>query len=610
VNERPEACPLFTARLVRGAKIGPSPAWLAERLEAVGQRSINNAVDVTNFITFEFGNPCHVFDLRKLAKNAQGRHELRIRSAREGEPLTTLDGRERKLVASDLVVADAERAQSLAGVIGGQDSEVDGSTTDIVLEMATWDPATIRAAARRMQIRTDAGHRFERGVDPRTIEEAAERALALLCELTGGEAAEGVLREGRPLPEDLFVPLRPSRARLVMGIPVEAGEIERLLRPLGIETHAVAEDELRCRVPAHRLDLTREIDLIEEVARIKGLAAVPIAEKLPLRVRPAQPRERAKRELAGALSGLGFWETVTFSFAGEEEAKAFLPEGLRLLAVDEDRRKGARWLRPSVLCGLLGVRRSNQDAGVEQAGGVRLFETAAVFAETPDGRTVERASLGLLLDVDGEGRRRKPEDKQRALRLMRGAIDTLASRLGGAGVRVVPCEAPGGGFAAGAYEPGAVTGLAIDRGDGAGPEAVGIFGLLSGGVQERWGLDVPVVGAELDLEALLAFYPPRTRAQALPQFPHTDRDVSLVVRDEVRWERIDALVRSAALERLESHAFVGTFRGEPIGAGRKSVTLRLRFRDPERTLRAEEVEPAVAAFVDRARRELGAELRG
>ena len=182
-NSEPTMCPLFTARLVRGVKVGPSPKWLSEFLEAVGQRSINNLVDITNFITLELGNPCHVFDLKKLDGG-----ELNIRYAKNGEQLTTLDGKTHKLVESDLVVADANKPTSLAGVMGGQASEVDESTTDVVFEMATWDPVVVRTAARRLAMRTDASHRFERIVDARTIQFAADRAVAMICELAGANS--------------------------------------------------------------------------------------------------------------------------------------------------------------------------------------------------------------------------------------------------------------------------------------------------------------------------------------------------------------------------------------------------------------------------------------
>ncbi|MBZ0171495.1 MAG: phenylalanine--tRNA ligase subunit beta, partial [Phycisphaerales bacterium] len=380
-NRDHAACPLFTAHVLTGCKIGPSPSWLVERLEAIGQRSINNAVDVTNFITMEFGNPCHVFDRSKLAG-----HALVIRFAEEGEKLRTLDDKDRVLRASDLVVADAERAQSLAGVIGGGDSEVDGSTTDIVFEMATWDPVTVRTQARRLAINTDAGFRFQRGVDPRTIEYAANRAVALLCELTGGTLAEGVLSEGTPLPGAQIVSMRPSRVGTILGIDIPVGDVISMLRAVEIGVDQAGEDELRCEIPPHRSrDLPREIDLIEEVARIRGYDAIPVAETMAVSIGPPQAERRARRELGRVLTGMGFDETVTFSFTSPKHAALFMPPGLEASAVDDARRADEPTLRPSGLLGLLGCRRANQAARSASPGMVRLYEVTSVFAQHPAG---------------------------------------------------------------------------------------------------------------------------------------------------------------------------------------------------------------------------------
>ncbi|MCA9299769.1 MAG: phenylalanine--tRNA ligase subunit beta, partial [Phycisphaerales bacterium] len=260
VNDEPGVCPRFTAQVIRGVRVGPSPDWLVRRLDAVGQRSINNVVDVTNYLTLEYGQPAHVFDLGRLEGST-----LRIRFATEGEALTTLDGKKRTLKATDLVVADGGRAQSLAGVIGGADSEVTNDTTDVVLEVACWDPVTIRTAARRLDIRTDAGYRFERGVHPMALETPARRAAALIVELAGGSLEGDLLVEGAPDPAPVVVDLRPSRVSRLMGVPVDVGTMIGLLRHLEIDVDQGGEDTLRCTIPAHRLDLTREIDLVEEV---------------------------------------------------------------------------------------------------------------------------------------------------------------------------------------------------------------------------------------------------------------------------------------------------------------------------------------------------------
>ncbi len=594
-NREPGVCPLFTARVIRGVKVGPSPGWLVEALESVGQRSINNVVDVTNFITFELGNPCHVFDLAKLAGGA-----LIVRYAGDGETLTTLDDKPRKLVKTDLVVADAVRPQSLAGVIGGADSQVDDATTDVVFEMATWEPVTIRTTARRLGIRTDAGHRFERGVDPRTIEDAARRAVALVCELTGGTLCEGALREGAPTPQDTVITLRPTQCERIIGISIPVGDIIASLRALEVGVEQAGGDELVCTIPPWRIDLTREIDLVEEVARTRGLDAVPINERIPVAVTPPQEDERAMREIAGVLTGLGYYETVTFSFVSPEAASDFVAHDLRLVEVDDERRKAEPTLRPSAIPSLLACRRANQDAQASPPGGVRLFETSAVFAQTQSGESRERRTLTLLADVPGQGAARTAADAQLGIRQVRGVAEAIVRATFGPGARValMPATPTCEGWDAGAFAR-----VLVDGAD------IGQLGLVSRSAHERAGLDLPVVACELDLDPVLAPYPPKASARPLPAFPPIDRDVSLIVPEALAWASVESLVEGAGLERLESCSFVGVYRGKQAGGGGKSLTLRLRFRDGSRTLRHEEVDPQVEAFVQAATRELGARVR-
>lgn len=599
-NQAHDACPRFTARLIRNVKIGPSPKWLVDALESVGARSINNVVDVTNFITFELGNPCHVFDHAKLAGGA-----LVVRHARAGERIKTLYEGEHKLEPTDVVVADAQRPQSLAGVIGGFDSQVDQNTTTVAFEMATWTPAVVRAMSRRMNIRTDAAHRFERRIDARTIDDAARRAVALICELTGGELAGGVLDQGPALPAPAVIDLRPSRADLVIGVPTGRDEIVKLLEPLGIACEPAGGDLIRCTIPAHRAsDLTREIDLIEEVARTRSLGVVPIRETLPVRVHRPQPSEQVAREIAGVLTAQGAYETVTFSFTTPARAKLFLPEGQDLVEVDDERRKAEPTLRPSTLCGLLECRRANRDAQVAPPGGVRLFETSAVFAQR-GGQSTEHPALGVVFDVPGAGKKRSPEEIQHAVRAVRGAIDAVVRACAGPEARVVvtPAAPDCSGWDAGAH---ATVEL---RTPGAPARAFGRFGVISAAALKAFDLDLPHVGAELVLGPLVDAYPPTSLAHELPRFPGIDRDLSVIVDEKVSWAQVSGLVESSALERLVGHELVAVYRGKQAGDGRKSVTVRLFFRDPERTLRREEVEPAVERLAGAARERLGAEIR-
>ncbi len=600
-NRVPDRCPLFTARLIRGVKVGPSPEWLKTAIESFGQRSISNVVDVTNYITLELGNPCHVFDHKKLAGGA-----LVVREATEGEKVNTLYAGEHALRTSDLVVADTERPQSLAGVIGGHDSQVDESTTDVVFEMATWDPVTVRNTGRRLNIRTDAAFRFERGIDPRTIDYAARRAIQLICEVSGGELAEGVLSQGRPLPGDHAVEVRPSRVAQVLGAELDADLIASLLGPLGIRCETQGRGPLRCTVPPHRShDLTREIDLIEEIARARSLGEVAMKEKLEIAIHAPQRDEHLRSECARTLASLGFFETVTFSFTSPKKAACFLPQGQATVSVDDNRRKAEPTLRPSVLLGLLGCRKANADARNSVPGGIRLFETASTFAQRPGTtETIERRSLALLADVDFIGKKPTLDDTQRAVRVVRAAIDELARACFGpdARIRVEPGRPDHAGFDTDAHARVLV--------EHAGSRTeLGVFGVISPDALANDDLDRPAVGADLHLDVLTCAPVPKTTVEALPQFPGIERDLSLILPESSAWASVADLVDACDLERSVGSDLVSVYRGKQVGEGKKSVTVRVRFRDEHRTLRHEEVDPQMDRLAERAKAELGAEIR-
>ena len=592
-NTLPDLCPLFTAQVIRGVRVGPSPSWLVELLEAVGQRSINNVVDVTNLITYELGHPCHVFDLQKLEGAT-----LEIRHAHEGETLTTLDGKLRKLMPTDVVVADAVRAQSLAGVMGGADSEVSESTTDVVFEMATWDPVAVRTAARRLAIRTDASHRFERGVSPEEIDRAAFRAMALLQEVAGGTVCEGMLEDGDEPDKRALITLRPERTNAILGIEVHSERQRELLERLEVDV-MVDGAHLVCRPPAFRLDLTREIDLIEEIARLNGLEAIPLADRVGVVVQQPSATERALRDVCGLLTGMGFFETVTFSFASPDRASRWVGEGMRTLRVDDERRGSEPVLRPSVLSGLLACRRANQDAQAKIDGGMRLFEVASSFVEQDrTGRAhVETPTLALLMDTPAG---KATEAAQLGVRYMRGVVEALVRQVKGSStqVSVVPVAPPASAWGVGTVGRVEVNGM-----------PVGVVGMLSEAMQRSEGLDQPVVLAELDLLALLSGYGTARGVTPLPQFPAMERDLTLDLPESVNWASVEGLVEELNLERLESIGLVGVYRGQQTGGGRKSVTARLVFRDSSRTLRREEVEPSIDRLVQTAAERIDAKVR-
>lgn len=600
----PEACPRFTARVIRGVRVGPSPAWLVRALEAVGQRSINNVVDVTNFICFELGNPCHVFDLSKLAGAA-----LIVRFASDGERLLTLDGKERKLRAGELVVADAERAQSLAGVMGGGESEVTPATTDVVLEVATWDPATIRRAARRLQIRTDAGHRFERVVDARTLQYASDRAAALIIEVAGGELCEGTLTAGAELPAARTVDLRVARCRSILGYAIDEARISALLAAQGLSPVAKGAGVVTCTIPPTRVDLTGEIDLIEEVARTNGLDAIPMAEKLPVAVKPPQDSQRAMREIAGVLTAQGYFEAVTFSFVKPAIGAAWLPKGLSIVNVDDERRGAEPTLRPSIVPNLLACRKANQDGQVKMPGdgGIRLFEIASVFGQNEaksegkgEGKSIEHRNIALLADVPVTGKKATVTDLQAGVRTVRGTIEALVKQLGGSAAELSIAKA---GPHCEALDPAAYALISIN-----GVNA-GYLGVVTGAQTQGYGLEGAYACAEVNLSAVAGLFPPKSRVEALPTFPAVERDLSPIVAEAVTWDEVKSVVGSSKLPRLEAIEFVGTFRGKQIGVGKKSLTLRLRFRDAGKTLRHEEVDTEVNTLVGLLNTRCGASWR-
>ncbi|MEO1130598.1 MAG: phenylalanine--tRNA ligase subunit beta, partial [Planctomycetota bacterium] len=595
-NQVPGLCPRFTARIIRGVTVGPSPAWLVDLLERIGQRSINNIVDVSNFVLFELGHPSHTFDLNTLAEQ-----RLIVRHATDGEAFTALDGKSHTLRTSDLVVADAKRAVSLAGVIGGLDTGVTEKTTDVLLEVATWDPPTIRRTARRLDIRTDAGYRFERIVDPRNLAWASARVAELILEVAGGELVDGLISEGRSFEPRSVVDVRLARVAHVLGIDIPAAEITGLLRAVGFDV--AGDGTLACTVPHDRPDVTREIDVIEEIARLHGIDKFPVASRLDVPLEIDHPttwadREHVLRMTGDVLTAHGFYETVTFSFLPEAQAVPFVQGGERLVKVDEARRKDAPFLRPSIVPSLLTCRRANQDGRVEVDGGVRLFEIASTFAEEDAKearKTIERQSLAMVMDAGT-----KHQQQQASFRAMRGAIEDLIERIGGhaATVRI---ETASPNVPILVQSPAAKV---VANGS-----AVGRIALLGTRELGAWGLDGPVVCAELDFAELLSLYPPENKVASLPTFPAIERDLSLVVDESLPWADLHGLVEGLDLELLEHCSFVGTFRGTQVGAGRKSVTLRLGFRDPGRTLRHEEVDPQMERLVGAATSSLGAEVR-
>ncbi|WP_428389500.1 phenylalanine--tRNA ligase subunit beta [Mucisphaera sp.] len=575
--DNPDACPLYTARIIRGVKIAPSPEWLRQRLETLGLRPINNIVDITNYVLMETGQPLHAFDLQKLTGP-----EINVRAAKEGESFKAIDGSEHKLKNTMLVIADAERPCAIAGVMGGLDSEVTDDTTDILLESAIFEPLTVRATSRALKLASDSSFRFERRVDPLGVDIASRRAADLILQLAGGQLEPGVTSIGQPNTEPTTLALRPQRCRDLLGIDPSNQQQADLLARLAFEPQ-IDGDTIRCTIPTYRFDLTREVDLIEEIARLHGMENIPQTDKIALVARAPQHEVLARKTLADMLQGAGFHETVTPSLLEPEQAEAFLEANARTISLVGQRRTD-RALRPSLLPSLLNCRKINQDHGNHD---VRLFETAAVWWMTDQGKQ-EHRRLAMLIDA---------EDASAALRELKGVIAELVQAL--AGVKATSLSFTD--FQSDRLDPAASVQLAGDH--------LGHFGLINARTADTFNLQTPVALAEIDLDTLLALYPPAYSAAVPPRLPGIERDLSLIVDETLPWAEIQKVIDQAAPARMERLDFVGVYRGKPIPKGRKSVTLRLAFRDPNQTLRHDAVDNEMNTVIDALTTEVKAEIR-
>ncbi|MCZ6834881.1 MAG: phenylalanine--tRNA ligase subunit beta [Planctomycetota bacterium] len=580
INEEPDLCPLYTARVIKGIKVGPSPEWLAKRLRARGDIPRNNVVDATNFVNFEWGQPTHVFDLDLLKKNT-----IIIRKAKVDERFLPLGEGETeiKLTRDDLVIADAENAVALAGVKGGGLTAVTEKTSDILIEAATFNPVSVRNTSRRHNIITDSSYRFERGVHPGQVNDAADRLVCLILELAGGELCEGVISEGKPIPDRRQISMRTDRCRKIMGVPIPDDTMVDALDRLGFDPRLEGE-RIECTVPIHRLDVEREIDIIEEVGRVFGHDNIPMKDAIEIRVAPPQPTIEARSAVSDVLVGMGFVESVTHTLVPEKHATLFLSPGTTPLRVDDDRAKAWPILQPSVLPSLLRVRASNHANGVER---LKLFQGASTFWRTQEGHH-ESIRLGMVLDLENE---------HDGLRPVRGVIERIVRLLLGPDAQVdvrpddsVPWFTPAAEVSAGG-------------------RVIGHMGVLPKKLVSQFELDMPLLGAELDLQEFYATYPPDKEAHRLPAFPAITRDVSAIVDESLAWNDLHRTLDVLNLDHLVAIEFVTVFRGKSIESGRKSLTFRLRFRADDRTLKHEEVDTQMDRVIETMHQTFSAEIR-
>lgn len=573
--EEPDLCGRYTALVIEGVKIGPSPDWMVRRLEAIGMRSVNNVVDATNYAMMETGQPPHAFDYATLEGG-----KIVVRRAKAGERIVSIDGSQCDLTPDMLVIADANRPVGIAGVMGGLQTEVGEATTTILLEDAYFDPVTIRTTSRRLALPSDAAYRFERIVDIERVAWAAQRTAQLIVQVAGGKVAKGMVDAYPKKREAGHVTMRLSRLNKLLGIEVPTDTVVKILSSLYFEPQ-VAGDEVCCAAPTWRSDIQREVDLIEEVARVYGYDKVPTRRRIQIEAVPADPRQRLTQSVGAFLNGCGFYETATVTFTDPATANLFAGEGSQHLGVKDVSRKSANLLRQTVLGSLVGVLKTNINAKNLPC---RVYEIADTFV--PSGANeilpAEATKLGLVCDGD--------------LRVLRGAVEGLIKSIDKrAEVTFVPADLVWA-------EAGAdiiVNGTAI-----------GQAGVLSAAVRSAFDIkNLAPCGAEIEFGALMGLRSGPVKIRPVPRFPAVDRDLSIIVADNTVWAAIAKAVQESAPPELEDVRFIDIYRGKGIAAGRKSVTLSLRFRDEDGTLTHEVVDGYQAKIVERLEGAVGAELR-
>ncbi len=614
--DEPSLCGRYSSRIVRGVKVGPSPDWLARRLTDLGMRPINNVVDATNYVLWEFGHPLHAFDMGLLQGHPTP--ALHVRRARAGERLMTLDGVGRELDNTMLVIADADRAVALAGVMGGAATMVSERTTDILLECAWFDPVTVRRMAKKLGMSTDASYRFERGADIEATPLALARVADLLRQIAGGRVAPGLIDE-RPLaPVTRRVRVRPSRTALLLGVPLPPADVALALNAFGFgvtpSSGGAAGDTLEVEVPSHRQDIEREVDLIEEVGRHIGYDAIP--GRLPTIAgtggidRLGEPRERRMRR---ALSGAGYAQAITLSFVsqaadwGLREPAAPGGAAIEPVTLTNPLSADMEILRTTLLPTLIELVARNVNRGVRDA---RLYEIGRTFRRAPApppahadrkhplaGGVDEVLKLGMALTGAARARHWSEPARDATFFDLKGALEAALREAGSPALTCEPMEPTD------SFEPGQVAWVL------AGGERIGRLGTLAAAWRERLDLRQDVHVAEVDLSRLFRLETHAISYTPLPRFHAVTRDLSLIVGTGLTYRRVEEAIERSAPGLVTRVEVLDRYAGRELPPGTTGLTLRLVLQHPERTLSSEEVQQAQDRIVGTLSNEFGISLR-
>ncbi|MGH9733483.1 MAG: phenylalanine--tRNA ligase subunit beta [Candidatus Acidiferrales bacterium] len=607
--EAPDLCGRFTARVMRGVKIQPSPDWLRERLAAIGQNSINNVVDVTNYVMFDLGHALHAFDFDRLHE-----HRIIVRRPRPGEKLRTLDGIERTLAKDMCVVCDPTRALAVGGVMGGADSEISFSTRNILIECAWFDPVPVRRTSKALGLRTEASYRFERGADPEMAELASRRAAELIQQLAGGEILAGVVDVYPRREQPRNIEFARQELLRVMGSDVPDRDIEEVLSSLGfkpvrVDVNRGSAGSLAARWDCtqaswRRWDVTRGIDLIEEVARHYGYDKFP--PRLPPAKQPARrlPHAEALDRLRERLVALGYQEIVEIPLVDSHRDVRFRPENVTPAVIGNPLAEDASVMRSTGTVSMVGAIEWNLNHGQHN---LRLFEIGKTY-QARDGEPVETSVL--TLGATGLAREKTIDEKAREFSFadLKGNLDQIGELAGGFAWR------SGGPDWLAGTRAGRMAAAASNGGPGAAAtdRAIGVAGQLARNIADECKLRQDVFVAELQLEPLLvAIESARAGLHftPLPRFPAVERDFSLIMDDGVTFAQVAEAIRALNIPELQSIDAKDLFRGGQIPAGKLSLMIHLTFQSSEATLTEAQLSTFSSRIVEQLQQKLGATLR-
>jgi phenylalanyl-tRNA synthetase beta chain len=590
-----EASPRYAGLLLENVQVGPSPEWLQRRLRSIGLSPINNVVDVTNFVLHELGQPLHAFDADQITGG-----QIRVKRAEAGEKFVTLDGIERSLKAEDLVIADANGApMALAGVFGGKTSGVSDSTARVFLESAYFSPAAVRKTSQTHQLKTDASFRFERGTDPNMVLVALKRAALLLQEVAGATVAAPIVDEYPTPIESIVVRLRLPRVERLVGQYIEPERIRQILTDLDIKIADESRDEngqetWQLLVPPHKVDVTREADVIEEILRIYGynnVALRPNNSASFLAKFPNPDPEVTRVKIASLLSGQGYSEILTNSltnsqyFDKEGEADASLVRILNYNSIDLNA------MRPSLLQSGLEVIRYNINRRQRD---LKLYEFGKVYSQNENGKYQEKNKLVIYLTGNAAGETWQQKSEKAAYHNLANAVQQVLAALGFGGAASQPVQHP--------YLAGGLTLLVHNQ-------PVAQLGAVSASVLKKLDVTQPVWYAELDWDALSKKYKPTLVARELPKFPEVRRDLSIVVDSSVTFDQLQQIARRTEKKLLQSINVFDVYAGENLGAGKKSYSVSFTLQDFSQTLSEQAIDQVMQKLIQQFEKQAGALIR-